>query len=317
MKIMRRLYTTLIFLCLAIFGLAQTQPGYVKTQGRPNKPGVPLANVTIRMKGQVNAAITLDDGRFNVPFHEKKTGDAISLQSVRKNGYELIDPEMVGRALVFNPQVPIEIVMVSSAELEANRRRISDNAYRKAEENYQHKQKQLEQQVADSKITLEKYRQELQNLQDRYEKYMVLIDGMADRYARTDYDHLDSIDCEINICIEEGELEKADSLIHTVFDPSTVLERNRAAKAEIQARIKLAQEIIDKANADKEALRRDSDYAKRVMVLCDNLAAEYISQSESAKARDCLMQSLGIRRILYGEESKEVRIVEQQLEEIQ
>lgn len=317
MKIMRRLYTTLIFLCLAIFGLAQTQPGYVKTQGRPNKTGVPLANVTIRMKGQVNAAITSDDGRFNVPFLGKKTGDAISLLSVRKNGYELIDPEMVGRALVFNPQVAIEIVMVSSAELEANRRRISDNAYRKAEENYQQRLKQLEQQVADSKITSEKYRQELQELQDRYEKYMALIDGMADRYARTDYDHLDSIDREINICIEEGELEKADSLIHTVFDPSTVLERNRAAKAEIQTRIKLAQEIIDKANADKEALRRDSDYAKRVMSLCDNLAAEYISQGEPAKARDCLMQSLGIRRILYGEKSEEVKIVEQRLEEIQ
>ena len=312
----RRVYTLLIICSLAVECLAQTQPGYVKTQGRPNKPGVPLANVTIRMKGLMNAVISGADGKFSVLFPGKKNGDAISLVSIRKNGYELIDSEMVGRSLVFNTNVPIEIVMVSSAELEANRKRISDNAYRKAEENFQRKLKQLEQQKAESEITLEKYRQEYQELIDRYEKYKDLIAGMADRYARTDYDHLDSIDREINICIEEGELEKADSLIHTVFDPETVLERNRAAKDEVLAKMKRAQEIIDKANADKEALRRDSDYAKRVMVLCDNLAAEYLLQNEPDKARDCLMQSLSIRQLLYGEESEEVKIVQQKLKNL-
>lgn len=296
--------------------LAQTQPGYVKTQGRPNKPGVPLANVTIRMKGLMNAVISGADGKFSVLFPGKKNGDAIFLASIIKTGYELIDSDMKGRPLVFNTNVPIEIVMVSSAELEANRKRISENAYRKAEENFQRKLKQLEQQKAESEITLEKYRQEYQELIDRYEKYKDLIAGMADRYARTDYDHLDSIDREINICIEEGELEKADSLIHTVFDPETVLERNRAAKEEVQAKMRLAQEIIDKANADKEALRRDSDYAKRVMVLCDNLAAEYLLQNEPDKARDCLMQSLSIRQFLYGEESEEVKIVQQKLKNL-
>ena len=312
----RRVYTLLIICSLAVGCLAQAQPGYVKTQGRPNKPGVPLANVTIRMKGLMNAVISGADGKFSLLFPGKKNGDAISLVSIRKNGYELIDSEMVGRSLVFNTNVPIEIVMVSSAELEANRKRISDNAYRKAEENFQRKLKQLEQQKAESEITLEKYRQEYQELIDRYEKYKDLIAGMADRYARTDYDHLDSIDREINICIEEGELEKADSLIHTVFDPETVLERNRAAKEEVQAKMRLAQEIIDKANSDKEALRRDSDYAKRVMVLCDNLAAEYLLQNEPDKARDCLMQSLSIRQLLYGEESEEVKIVQQKLKNL-
>lgn len=314
---MNRAYSFIIMCCLAVSCYAQTQPGYVKTQGRPNKPGVPLANVTIRMKGLVNAVISGTDGKFNVPFPGKKNGDAISLLSVRKNGYELIDPEMEGRSLVFNTNVAIEIVMVSTTELEANRKRISDNAYRKAEENYQLKLKQLEQQVAESKITEEKYFQELKELQDRYDKYRDLIDGMADRYARTDYDHLDSIDREINICIEEGELEKADSLIHTVFDPTTVLERNRAAKAEVEAKMKLAQEIIDRASEGMDTLRRDSDTLKRVMILCDNLAAEFIAQGESAKARDCLMQSLRIRQLLYGEESEEVRVVKEKLAEIE
>lgn len=307
----------MMVLCLSEFLSAQTQQGFVKTQGRPNRPGQPLAGVTIRWRGGMNAVISMADGNFSAPFPGKKNGDAICIQSVRKNGYELIDAELPGRSLVFSTSVPIEIVMVSSAELEANRKRISDNAYQKAEINYQSKLKLLEQQRAESEITLEQYGQELKSLQERYDKYTAMIKGMADRYARTDYDHLDSIDREINICIEEGELDKADSLIHTIFDPSKVLDRNRTAKEEIQQRIQQAQEIIDRANEDKEAIRRDSDYAKRVMVLCDNLAEEYLAQGEYAKAHDCLMQSLRIRKILYGEEGEEVKIVKRKLEEIQ
>lgn len=314
MAIKFRIGIIMMMLCFSGLTSAQTQLGFVKTQGRPNRPGQPLAGVTIRWRGAMNAVVSTSDGKFSAPFPGKKNGDAIYIQSVRKNGYELIDEELPGRSLVFSTNVALEIVMASSVELEANRKRISDNAYRKAQINYQSKLKLLEQQKVESEITAEQYRRELQSLQDRYEKYTAMIEGMADRYARTDYDHLDSIDREINICIEEGELDKADSLIHTVFDPSTVLERNRAAKADIQQRMQLAQEMIDKANADKEAIRRDSDYAKRVMVLCDNLAEEYEAQGESAKAHDCLMQSMGIRQILYGEDSEEVKIVKRKLE---
>ncbi len=314
MAIKFRIGIIMMMLCFSGLTSAQTQLGFVKTQGRPNRPGQPLAGVTIRWRGAMNAVVSTSDGKFSAPFPGKKNGDAIYIQSVRKNGYELIDEELPGRSLVFSTNVALEIVMASSAELEANRKRISDNAYRKAQINYQSKLKLLEQQKVESEITAEQYRRELQSLQDRYEKYTAMIEGMADRYARTDYDHLDSIDREINICIEEGELDKADSLIHTVFDPSTVLERNRAAKADIQQRMQLAQKIIDKANADKEAIRRDSDYAKRVIILCDNLAEEYEAQGESAKAHDCLMQSMGIRQILYGEDSEEVKIVKRKLE---
>ena len=306
-------YCLFFFSFFTLLLSAQTQQGYVKTLGRPNKPGVPLSNVTIRMRGVVNAVLSGKDGKFSVAMPDKKKGDAIILQSVRKNGYELVDPGLVGRQQVFSPTVTIEIVMVNSEELTADKQRIENKAYQKAEQNYQKKLKQLDQQVKEQEITAEQYRQQLQDLQDKFEKYQSLIGDLADRYARTDYDHLDSIDREINICIENGELDKADSLIHTVFDPNTVLERNRAAKAEVQAKMELAQQIIDKAIADREAFRRDADYAKRVIVLCDNLAKEYVSHGEQEKARQCLQQSLLIRQILYGDENEEVKKIKQEI----
>ena len=80
--------------------------------------------------------------------------------------------------------------------------------------------------------------------------------------------------------------------------------------------MQLAQEIIDKARADREALCRDADYAKRVVTLCGKLAAEYLEQGDKEKARECLMQSLGICQLLYGDECDEVKEIQLKIETI-
>ena len=232
----------------------------------------------------------------------------------RKNGYELKDKDIIGRTLVFSSHVPIYITMVDSRQLEADKKRIEDNARRVAEENYQKKKAEIEEENSRHQMTAERYRKELDDLEEKYEKYLSLIGDLADRYARTDYDELDSIDVEINICIENGELEKADSLIHTIFDPETVLERNRAAKKEIEERIKFAQAVIDKANTDREAILKDIEYALQLANLSENLAKEYIAIGRIDKGIGCLKMSLDVKTIIYGEEHEEVLNLIRQLE---
>lgn len=313
---MKRLLFIIVAINIIFVSTAQNQQGFVKTIGRPGMPGVPLENVTIQMVGMVNATTSSATGEFFLSAYNKKDGDAIKLLRVQKNGYELKDKDMIGRSLVFSSHVPIYITMVDTRQLEADKKRIEDNARRVAEKNYQKKRKEIEKENRKHKLTAEKYRQELDDLQEKYDKYLSLIGDMADRYARTDYDQLDSIDIEINICIENGELEKADSLIHTVFDPETVLERNRAAKKEIEDRIKFAQAVIDKANADKEAILKDVEYAKQIAILSENLAREYMAQGNKEKALQNLRKSLEIKKIVYDEGHPEVMNLIQQIEEL-
>lgn len=308
------IFLSVLMCCLSASG--QRQQGYVKTIGRPGKPGVPLENVTIQMVGMVNPVVSSATGEFYLSAYNKKDGDAIKLLRVQKNGYELKDKDMIGRSLVFSSHVPIYITMVDTQQLEMDKRRIEDNARRVAENNYQKKLKDLENENKSHKLSADKYRQELEDLQEKYDKYLSLIGDMADRYARTDYDQLDSIDIEINICIENGELEKADSLIHTVFDPKTVVERNRAAKKEIEERIKFAQAVIDKANADKEAILRDIEYAKKIVILSESLAKEYLARGEKEKALQNLQKSLEIKKIVSDEKDNEVIKLIQQIEEL-
>lgn len=314
---MKKLLLLSISIFFSFVASAQTQRGIVKSIGRPGKPGKALNNVTIQAKGMINPVLSDTTGEFNISIPGKNDGDAIVFLRIKKNGFELKDKDLVGRQLVCSSRVPIIIQMVDCAQLEADKRRIADNAYRVAEENYQKKLSELERQQQENEITAEKFRNELQGLQDKYDKYLSLISNMADRYARTDYDQLDSIDYQINLCIENGELDKADSLIHTVFDPETVLERNRAAKREIEERIAIAQSIIDKAQADKEAILQDIEYAKRVASLSENLAQEYLLINDKQHALDCLEKALQIKKILYGEESEEAMEIIQTINTIQ
>jgi len=277
---------------------AQVQQGYVKTLGRPGVPGKPLQGVTVRVRGVMNALVSDANGSFKIQATGKKDGDAIIINSVRKNGYELKDKGIVGRSLVFSSRVPIQLVMVSSAQLAADKKRIEDKAYKVAETNYKKKLAALDKQKKQNELSAKDYEAQLQELEARYENYMALVGDMAERYALTDYDELDSIDAQINTCIENGELDKADSLIHTVFDPTTVLQRNSEAKAEVAERMRIAQEAIDKALADKEQLQQNIEYAKKLAENCESLAEEYRRQGMEEKAQENLKHAQELRQLI-------------------
>ena len=130
---MKIISAILFTLAVALTTSAQTQQGFVKSIGRPGKPGVPLENVTIQMVGMVSPAISSATGVFKLSAYNKKDGDAIKLLKVRKNGYELKDKDLIGRSLVFSSHVPIYITMVDTRQLEADKKRIDENARRVAE----------------------------------------------------------------------------------------------------------------------------------------------------------------------------------------
>ena len=293
-----RILSIISVIMLALPLSAQVQQGYVKTLGRPGAPGKPLQGVTVRVRGVMNAIVSDANGSFKIQATGKKDGDAIIINSVRKNGYELKDKGIVGRSLVFSSRVPIQLVMVSSAQLAADKKRIEDKAYKVAETNYKKKLAALDKQKKQNELSAKDYEAQLQELEARYENYMALVGDMAERYALTDYDELDSIDAQINTCIENGELDKADSLIHTVFDPTTVLQRNREAKAEVAERMRIAQEAIDKALADKEQLQQNIEYAKKLAENCESLAEEYRRQGMEEKAQENLKHAQELRQLI-------------------
>ena len=293
-------FVLILLLSSIIFpALAQTQQGYVKTLGRPDKKGVALSGVSVRFKGGHNAVLSKDDGTFSMLMTGMKVGDAYSLQQVQKAGYELNEIGVIGRQYAFSDKVPLTIVMVSTSQLQADKQRIENNAYKAAEKNYRARLAQLEKDKDSGIITIEAYRQELQDLQDKFEKYQSLIDGLAEHYAHTDYDGLNEKEREINICIENGDLERADSLIRTIFDPIDVLKRNKEAIARIEQQESQAHSILAQTNADMARVlkqqEKDAEYLYQLYTIAlakfDNKkATKYIETRAELDTTNCKWQ---------------------------
>ena len=244
---MRRVYTLFITCCLTMSSWAQTQQGYVKTLGRPNQKGVALSGVTVRVKGAHNAVLSKNNGMFSVQIQ----GESYSIQQVQKSGYELNDVGVIGRRQAYSANVPLTLVMVSTQQLQTDKQRIEDNAYKTAEKNFKARMAQLEKQKTDNAITSEQYRQQIQELQDKFEKYQSLIDGLASHYAHVDYDELDEKEQEINLCIENGDLERADQLLQQIGIQQRI--------ADIESRLAAGQSLMDEANAEMDAVLKQQE----------------------------------------------------------
>ena len=257
-----KFFKLIIIVLFSLYGVsvdAQIQKGIVKTLGRPDRKGSALSGVTVRVNGLRNPVISNSNGAFSLLMTGKKNGEAFSLQEVNKKGYELNESDVIGRQFAYSNRVPLTIVMVSTSQLQADKQRIENNAYAVAERNYKAKLTVLEEQLTENKISEEQYHLGLLDLQDKFEKYQLLIDGMAEHYAHMDYDVLDEKEWEINQCIENGELERADSLISLMFNPLDVLKRNKDALARLDRHISDANAIIDDANAELSAIYKQQE----------------------------------------------------------
>ena len=251
---LKRFVVSFVILCsVSMPMIAQIQKGVVRTIGRPNNPGKSLPGVVIRLKGQVNAMVTDQEGAFYYRFNGKE-GESAQLLGVSKVGYELVDRSVIGKGMVLSSKVPWVIVMVSNEQLESDRNRISTVAQKKADMEYQKKLEEIDDALKQKLISTEEYKAQLDNLEHDYESYLFLVGTFADQYARTDYDSLDSLGIEIAQSMEEGNYDRADSLILTRMDPDTVVERNHSAKAELQNKLEFLKDVLEKAMKDKELL---------------------------------------------------------------
>ena len=259
---MKHTLCILYFILHAIACLAQNQSGMVKTLGRPAQKGVPLAGVTVRIAEAHNAVVSGKDGAFSLPIN-KKDGESFVIRQVQKAGYELNDRDLIGRKYAFSSTHPITIVMVSAKQLQAEKARIENNAYSVAEKNYKNKLAALEAQLKNGQIDAENYNGQIRSLQGDFERFQSLIDGLSEHYAHIDYDEMDENEKEIAQCIENGNFDKADSLIHRCFDVTDVLSRNLKALDRIEQGISQAKDVIADTNRlMAEVLKRQAKDAE-------------------------------------------------------
>jgi len=203
----------LFYIALAATMQAQTQNGFIRTASRPDKPGERLQGVIVRIRGNHNPVMTAADGTFQILLPGTAAGEGFVLAGVNKAGYELREPELIGRTQPFSATVPLEIVMLSRQQLLQDKMRIEQKARENIERFYEQRLTELNEQLAAARLSNEQFEQQLAALEDKYQRYEPLIAQLSERYARTDYNQLDAAGAAIQQAIEQGDLDRAQQLI--------------------------------------------------------------------------------------------------------
>ena len=337
MKIKRQIWTVV---CLggALAAGAQGQQGIVRTLERPGKPSVGLDGVTINVLEYSNAIVSKKGGKFSFTLKDRRQGDFYTISRIQKKGYSLVDKQMKGRRYAYSYTVPLEIVMVSDQQLENDKKRIEDKAYDKAKKSYDQKLASLQQQLNAKTISEQEYRTKYEQLSNDYNNYVQLIDQMAERYALTDYQGLSELNREILECVENAELERADSLINSKGDfdkreqelkqKQELRQKSDEFSRQLQQDIDiekgdLIQDYYNKYAINAAAYRNDSAayYLERLVKLVPTdvfwlkYTAGFIMSrvSDYPRAEHYYLQALEQAKLQYGEQSEEVGSIAVQL----
>ena len=217
MNTMKKAFTLLTAMMFSIMLSAQTQQGFVKTKGRMVNgllvPGQGLKGATVSVQGRSTVLVNQENGAFSFPV----TTPQFRLDSVKKQGYQLVDMEACPRSYKYSSN-PLYIVMETPDQQLQDQLNAERKIRRTLTRQLQEREDEIEDLKALQKITEEEYRAALQKLYDDTDLNEKLVKDMVDRYAKIDYDQLNEFDLQISDYILNGELTKADSLLRTKGD---------------------------------------------------------------------------------------------------
>lgn len=274
---MKRFFFFLAAMMLGIGLSAQTQQGYVKTKGRLANDGSVVAgtripNATIQVKDRT-PVVSQADGTFSFPI----PADKFYLQNVQKQGYVLTDPEMLSKQYSYSANDLI-IVMEDLAQREADRRAIERKISNKLYAQLYQRGEELEALKEQNKITEEKYRELLQQLNQDQDDNEKIIKDMAERYTKMDFDQINEFNRKVSEYILNGELTKADSMLRTKGDIHERIDQlNEQHKANVKARADLEKsESLEQRNREDIANDCYSKFEILAMQHYNDSAAYYI-----------------------------------------
>lgn len=264
---MKRNLGLFFFILSSLLAIAQTQQGVVKTRGRMAngvlQPGQRLSGATVQVKNR-SAVVSKYDGTFAFPV----PGNTFLLQSVKKQGYELVDMEIChSHQYSANPLcLLMETPEQQRSDLLAAERNIRRNLQRQLQ--------QKEDEIESLNISIVEKDKQLQELYQNQGDNEKLIAEMAQRYATIDYDQMDDFYRQVSFYIEQGELTCADSLLRLRGD------LNGQISSQLHKQEALHQKKKELAKAESVLHAENEELARRCLSFFDSFCLQH--QNDSA-----------------------------------
>ena len=223
-----------VCLLMSVDVSAQTQRGYVKTKGRMVNgqlvPGKSLQNAVVAVQGR-STVLSQANGNFSFSM----SSQTFKLDSVSKKGYQLVDADALSKPYKYSSN-PLYLVMDTpeqqQADLLAKERKLRRDLQRRLQER--------EDEVEDLNVSLEEKNRMLEEINKERDDNEKIIKELSKYYATLDYDQLDEFQRKVTDLLENGQLERADSMLRTRGDmQSRIREINEEQEAEAREEAEL------------------------------------------------------------------------------
>ena len=260
---MKKIVVIIIAFIVSLPLLAQMQQGYVKTKGRlasngTRIAGTRLSGATVSIRGG-NTVTSGSNGTFSLSL----SNSSYYLQNVQKQGYVLIDPDVLSRQYAYSKN-PVVLVMEAPGKQADDRLALERKIRRKLEDQLRQKEDEIESLKEQHIVSEEEYRRQLQEIYAQQENNKKLISEMAERYSTIDFDEVDEFNLRISNLILNGKLAEADSLLNTKGDihvRAAQLRQHQEANAQAEEKLKISQKKLEKSKVqtqrELEDLARD------------------------------------------------------------
>lgn len=209
--------------------------------------GKPLQGASVSVSG-LNTVVSGQDGTFSFLL----LNELFSINSVSKNGYSLVDSDILSKRYHFSSN-PLIIVMEKPSRQAEELLRIERGIRRTLQQQLQEKEAEIEALREQNAITADEYNERMRTLYIDTGSNESLISQMAKRYAMIDFDQLDEFNSQVSAFIINGELTKADSLLKTkgdIFDRIETLNRHKTANAYTRTQLEKSELLAQKEMED-------------------------------------------------------------------
>ena len=186
------------------------QYGHVREFNSNRKP---LAGVQVLFK-DAPAEISDDAGNFKLVFRNKAPNDPIEKEKVAKAGYEWVnekDFELL--RLSNNNELAADVILARQGVIAQARAEYYDVSLAALQASLRAEVAALEQQLRQSAITNAAFKQEKEALEASFRIQETRLNGLAETFARTNFDDVSYLYAEALEVFKAGDLEKAIAIL--------------------------------------------------------------------------------------------------------
>ncbi|MCI4667993.1 MAG: hypothetical protein MRZ79_07515, partial [Bacteroidia bacterium] len=207
---MEKVISILVLILLYLLPLQAQQAIHQKGKTRLlNSKKTPVANVYIKFL-ETGHTRSDDIGNFDLAFVGKKAGDLIFLESIYKKGFELVNKKDFEVTKISNTdQLKVDFILAKIGVVDSIKKlyyEVSDSALLAG---FKRQKRSLQRRLSQAELKQGQYLDQLEILREEYELQKGQLDKLSERFARINFDDVDSLYQDALMLFQGGKINQA------------------------------------------------------------------------------------------------------------